>query len=209
MKTRKKKSAVSSQKAASRTQRPAKSPSRRSNAHSRATRIARGARLAAALARVAKGRPTVERCSETLTLAKRLEGFLVDVMNGGGHKDTLHKWRLTWAEDVCPRLLKGDRYDAEFAASYESAKHGGELWRDRLIEDKAFVMVMEGREEPLFQGGRFCGIFPRFNDQLHMLMLKASNPAKYADRHELGGPGGESLVPGIIVLPPPVEPPKG
>ena len=180
-------------------------PRRRSNAHSPAR--VRASAVARALARVADGVPKPERCPEHTPLAKRLLGFLTDLMNGGAHKPALHAWRLDWAADIVPRLLKGDRYDEEFAESYAAAKEGGEMWRDQLVTDDAYKLVLEGRLEPLFQGGKFCGVFPRFDNQFHMLLLKAGNPSRYAEHHKISGELDEPPV-GVVLLPAAVPAPR-
>ena len=231
---KKKQPAARARKAVQPERRPRKSPSGHSNAHSPASGRAsdRARVLAHVAASVPKPQPKPKsrvdyagratqaadllaaaaakapRCEEGLGIAERLVGFLEDLFNGGGHADTLRQWRLTWARDIGVRIIKGARYDAEFAASYEASRQGCELLRNQRIKDIGFKFAVEGRPEVLFQGGKFCGIWPKFSEQLLLLQLKASDPAKYADRHELTGTHDAPFAGGVIVLPADIPAPR-
>ena len=179
-----------------RLRRRAQSARRRSNARPRGRTPARYAPAA---------RPA--RVAEDMPMAKRLDGFLVDIANAGFHKPALWHWRLDWATEIQPRITAGPKFDEEFAASYKSAKECGEQYRILLREENADMKAMEGWDEPVYQQGKFVGLIRRFSERLHELMLKAGNPGKFADRHRFGGENGEQL-PGVVMIPAAVPAPR-
>ena len=81
-------------------------------------------------------------------------------------------------------------------------------FRGVLREEAADMKAIEGWEEPVFQQAKFVGWVRRYSDRMHEIMLKAGNPVKFAERHEIGGVGGKDLPSAIIMLPMGVPAPK-
>lgn len=189
----KKSAKVTKQRKTGKVRRRAVSPRRHSNARPRA-----GTRT----------RPSA-RVATTMPIGERIKGFLVDIANAGFHLETLAKWRLNWGKDVRPRITEGDpQYDKEFADGYATAKKCGAEYRNLLREDAADIRAMVGWDEPVFQYGRCVGAVRRFSDRLHEIMLKAGNPGRFAERHEFGGPNGQPLAAGVIVVPAAIPAPR-
>ena len=87
-------------------------------------------------------------------------------------------------------------------AFYAIAKRDEEFAQDRAetiddgterLEDEARRRALEGTEKPIYQGGKRVGSVKEYSDTLLIFLLKARNPAKYRDRHELEVSGGVSV----------------
>ncbi len=87
----------------------------------------------------------------------------------------------SWAYDLRAK-------DPTFAAEWKAAA----LDAADLIEETLLDRGLNGWEEPVFQGGVHVGAIRRYAHNVAMVILKASNPEKYAAPTELrhSGPDG-------------------
>lgn len=193
---KKKRAAHSRQRTAKPERRPAARPRQRSNAQPPAPRAAW----------LPAGLPA--HVADSMPIDDRLRQFLLDLSNSFVHGPALRHCRLDWGLDIKPRITKGARYDKDFAEAYELAKNIGAEFRGVLREEAADMKAIEGWEEPVFQQAKFVGWVRRYSDRMHEIMLKAGNPVKFAERHEIGGVGGKDLPSAIIMLPMGVPAPK-
>jgi hypothetical protein len=63
------------------------------------------------------------------------------------------------------------------------------------LEDEVHRRAFEGVEEPVFNKGVRVGSIRRYSDTLAIFLLKAHAPAKYRERYEVTGAGGQALIP--------------
>jgi hypothetical protein len=143
-----------------------------------------------------------------MPLTDRLAGFLDELSEGGFYTPTAARWRLSWSRDIKPLLTHGKKFNTAFEQLYTEAKKTGSERRNELREDCADMKAMVGWDEPVFQQGKYVGSVRRFSDRLHEIMLRAGNPAKFADRHELTGANGTAFTGGVIVLPADIPAPR-
>jgi len=92
------------------------------------------------------------------------------------------------------RFYKYRKTHPKFAAAWDRA---AELGIDKL-EDEAKRRALEGVEEPIYYKGQLCGQNRRPSDALLAFLLKGHRD-KYKEKHELSGPGGQPLAPGVVV----------
>ena len=67
--------------------------------------------------------------------------------------------------------------DAKFKEKYHAAQERG----TQHIEDEALRRAVEGREEPVYQGGKLVGKVTRYSDRLLELLLKSRRPTVYRE----------------------------
>ena len=79
--------------------------------------------------------------------------------------------------------------DEAFALAWDSALDDS---ADRL-EKEAHRRATEGVLEPVYQGGELVGHIRKYSDTLLIFLLKGAKPAKFRERFEHMGPGGERL----------------
>jgi hypothetical protein len=77
----------------------------------------------------------------------------------------------------------------EFAAAWDKALRVGVS----ALEDEAHRRAFEGTDEPVFHQGAECGSVRKYSDTLAIFLLKAHNPEKYRERHDVAHSGGISL----------------
>lgn len=81
------------------------------------------------------------------------------------------------------------KQDAEFLAAYEQAQE--EVIES--LEREAMIRAVDGRLEPVYQGGKKVGTIRKRSDVLLIFLLNGLKPDKYKKRHELTGPHGGPL----------------
>jgi len=77
--------------------------------------------------------------------------------------------------------------DPEFAAAWEEAADEGEQAQAAALAAEADRRALHGVEEPVFHRGEVCGFVRKYSDNLLMFRLKALQPEKYRERHEVTG----------------------
>jgi transposase-like protein len=87
------------------------------------------------------------------------------------------------------RVYDWQEKDAEFGLAFNIAQS----MAGDALEAEAHRRAVEGVEEPVFQGGRQVGAVRRYSDTLLVLLLKATKPEKYRERHDVTS-SGEPLV---------------
>jgi hypothetical protein len=113
------------------------------------------------------------------------EAFLTAISNGNKHATALKQLELNW-RSVSLYMTT----DPAFKARYDEAMAMRQELLDILREEEADHRAIVGWNEPVFQNGVQVGVIRRFSDKLMELRLKATNPAKYAERYEHTGAGG-------------------
>jgi len=79
--------------------------------------------------------------------------------------------------------LEGDK---AFARRFEYAR------KDvlEMLEAEAIRRASKGVNKPVFYLGEKCGAIREYSDTLLIFLLKANDPEKYRERHEITGPRG-------------------
>jgi len=111
--------------------------------------------------------------------------FLRYLSNGEKHCVALKLVGLEW-RTVSAYMT----HDPAFKELYEEAVRIRNEYVGILREESADDRAINGWEDPIYQGGVKVGERRLFSDRLMELRLKATDPGKYADRHEHTGAGG-------------------
>jgi hypothetical protein len=72
-------------------------------------------------------------------------------------------------------------HDDQFAAAFRDA----EIEATEVLEAEAYRRGHDGVDEPVFHQGVAVGAVRKYSDTLLIFMLKARNPEKYRDRHDV------------------------
>jgi hypothetical protein len=111
--------------------------------------------------------------------------FLRYLSNGEKHCVALKLVGLEWR-----KVSAYMTHDPAFKELYEEAVRIRNEYVGILREESADDRAINGWEDPIYQGGVRVGERRLFSDRLMELRLKATDPGKYADRHEHTGAGG-------------------
>jgi hypothetical protein len=114
-----------------------------------------------------------------------LRDFLSDLANGMYHEAALKKYGIEWR-----KLSTFIVHDLTVKDLYLEAKTIGEQYRDMVRIERADRRAVHGWNEPVYQQGKMVGVIRRFSDRLMELQLKATDPRRYAERHEHTGASG-------------------
>lgn len=139
-----------------------------------------------------KRKPNTQKSLLQLS-AELQEAFLASIANGARHTTALRSLGLTWR-----RVSLHMADDPDFAIRYREAVAMREQFITIVREEEADQRAIEGWDQPIFQGGVQIGVTRRYSDRLMELRLKATNPAKYAERHEYTGADGGPIVQQIV-----------
>jgi len=89
-------------------------------------------------------------------------------------RETAYQWR---------------RADPEFSKAWDQALEIGIT----ALEDEAHRRAFNGTREPIYHLGKAVGAVKKYSDTLAIFLLKAHNPEKYRERHDVAVKGGLAL----------------
>lgn len=93
------------------------------------------------------------------------------------------------------RVYELKKEDKEFSISWDAAIDIGLQNMEQVLLDR----VLNGVEEGIIEDGKVVKGRVRHSDALMMFLMKAHNPKKYRERHEITGANGAPLVPTLTV----------
>jgi predicted DNA-binding protein YlxM (UPF0122 family) len=77
----------------------------------------------------------------------------------------------------------------EFKTAFESVRKN----ITEMLEQEAIRRAYEGIDEPVYYKGDVCGAVRKYSDTLLIFLLKANDPEKYREKHEIVGEGGGAI----------------
>jgi hypothetical protein len=112
-------------------------------------------------------------------LTKKKRRLFIDALANSGNVSLACKHAVVSRCGVYKLKSRSKEFEREWKDAIDQAVS--------ILEEEARRRALNGVDEPVFHGGKVCGVVRKYSDVLLIFLLKASRPKKYRERYDLSG----------------------